>query len=118
MGTTSNIYSNAISYNCAKFGAFVNSVTILMLRDLTIRTWVKVFADMGAQNSAQLTKSVTSKCTVLDATITGSEKASAPNQTMAIAKRTTFLVITFFIGNRIAKLRSREIATKLKIEAI
>ena len=35
MGTPSNIYSNAISYNCAKFGAFVNSVTILMLRDLT-----------------------------------------------------------------------------------
>ena len=73
---------------------------------------------MGAQKSAQLTKSVPSKCTVLDATITGSEKASAPNQTIAIAKRTTFLVITFFIGNRIAKLRSREIATKLKIEAI
>ena len=37
MGTPSNIYSNAISYNCAKFGAFVNSVTILMLRDLTKR---------------------------------------------------------------------------------
>ena len=36
VGTPSYIYSNAISYNCAKFGAFVNSVTILMLRDLTI----------------------------------------------------------------------------------
>ena len=42
MGTPSNIYSNAISYNCAKFGAFVNSVTILMLRDLTIMAAQKV----------------------------------------------------------------------------
>ena len=31
-----NIHGTAISYRCAKFGAFVNSVTILTLRDLTI----------------------------------------------------------------------------------
>ena len=35
-GTPSNIHGTAISYRCAKFGAFVNSVTILTLRDLTI----------------------------------------------------------------------------------
>ena len=35
--TPSNIHGTAISYRCAKFGAFVNSVTILTLRDLTIR---------------------------------------------------------------------------------
>ena len=39
MGTPSNIHGTAISYRCAKFGAFVNSVTILTLRDLTITTW-------------------------------------------------------------------------------
>ena len=38
LGTPSNIHGTAISYRCAKFGAFVNSVTILTLRDLTIRT--------------------------------------------------------------------------------
>ena len=37
VGTPSNIHGTAISYRCAKFGAFVNSVTILTLRDLTIR---------------------------------------------------------------------------------
>ena len=36
LGTPSNIHGTAISYHCAKFGAFVNSVTILTLRDLTI----------------------------------------------------------------------------------
>ena len=36
LGTSSNIHSTAISYGCAKFGAFVKSVTILTLRDLTI----------------------------------------------------------------------------------
>ena len=36
LGTPSNIHGTAISYRCAKFGAFVNSVTILTLRDLTI----------------------------------------------------------------------------------
>ena len=35
VGTPSNIHGTAISYCCAKFGAFVNSVTILTLRDLT-----------------------------------------------------------------------------------
>ena len=35
VGTPSNIHSTAISYRCAKFGVFVNSVTILTLRDLT-----------------------------------------------------------------------------------
>ena len=35
VGTPSNIHGTAISYRCAKFGAFVNSVTILTLRDLT-----------------------------------------------------------------------------------
>ena len=79
---------------------------------------MKVFADVGDENSAQLKKFVPSNCAVLDATMSGSEKASAPSQTMAIAKRTTFLVITVFIGNKIAKLRSREIATKLNTEAI
>ena len=38
VGTPSNIHGTAISYRCAKFGAFVNSVTILTLRDLTITT--------------------------------------------------------------------------------
>ena len=36
LGTPSNIHGTAMSYRCAKFGAFVNSVTILTLRDLTI----------------------------------------------------------------------------------
>ena len=36
VGTPSDIHGTAISYRCAKFGAFVNSVTILTLRDLTI----------------------------------------------------------------------------------
>ena len=36
VGTPSNIHGVALSYRCAKFGAFVNSVTILTLRDLTI----------------------------------------------------------------------------------
>ena len=36
VGTPSNIHGTAISYCCAKFGAFVSSVTILTLRDLTI----------------------------------------------------------------------------------
>ena len=35
LGTPSNIHGTAIRYRCAKFGAFVNSVTILTLRDLT-----------------------------------------------------------------------------------
>ena len=35
VGTPSNIHGTALSYRCAKFGAFVNSVTILTLRDLT-----------------------------------------------------------------------------------
>ena len=42
LGTPSNIRSRAISYSCAKFGAFVNSVMIVTLRDLTIlatRKW-------------------------------------------------------------------------------
>ena len=33
----SNIHGTAISYCCTTFGAFVNSVTILTLRDLTIK---------------------------------------------------------------------------------
>ena len=37
LGTPSNIHGTAISYRCARFGAFVSSVTILTLRDLTIR---------------------------------------------------------------------------------
>ena len=36
VGTPYNIHGTAISYRCAKFGAFVNSVTILTLRDLTM----------------------------------------------------------------------------------
>ena len=36
VGTPSHIHGTAISYRCAKFGAFVKSVTILTLRDLTI----------------------------------------------------------------------------------
>ena len=39
VGTPSNIHGTAISYRCAKFGAFVNSVTILTLRDLTSMTF-------------------------------------------------------------------------------
>ena len=41
LGTPSNIHGTAISYHCEKFGAFVNSVTILTLRALTIRTVVR-----------------------------------------------------------------------------
>ena len=42
VGTPSNIHGTAISYRCAKFGAFVNSVTILTLRDLTnVKTMFK-----------------------------------------------------------------------------
>ena len=37
VGTPSNIHGAALSYRCAKFGAFVNSVTSLTLRDLTMR---------------------------------------------------------------------------------
>ena len=37
VGTPSNIHGTALSYRCAKFGAFINSVTILTLRDLTIK---------------------------------------------------------------------------------
>ena len=44
LGTPSNIHGTAISYRCTKFGAFVSSVTILTLRDLTIlvnRDWTR-----------------------------------------------------------------------------
>ena len=41
VGTPSNIHGTAISYRCAKFGAFVNSVTILTLRDLTIKSLLR-----------------------------------------------------------------------------
>ena len=50
VGTPSNIHGTAISYRCAKFGSFVNSVTILTLRDLTKR-----------ENSQICTPSPTSK---------------------------------------------------------
>ena len=41
VGTPSNIHGTALSYRCAKFGAFVNSVTILTLRDLTkVSIWI------------------------------------------------------------------------------
>ena len=43
LGTPSNIHGTAISYRCAKFGAFVSSVTIPTLRDLTILTNFEVF---------------------------------------------------------------------------
>lgn len=36
LGSPSNIDSTTISYNYARFGAFVSSVTIKTLRDLTI----------------------------------------------------------------------------------
>ena len=36
LGSPSNIDSTTISYNYAKFGAFVSSVTIKTLRDLTM----------------------------------------------------------------------------------
>ena len=39
LGTPSNIHGTVISYRCAKFGAFVNSVTILTLGDLTSDTY-------------------------------------------------------------------------------
>ena len=39
VGTPSNIHGTAISYRCAKFGAFFNSVTILTLRDLTMTSY-------------------------------------------------------------------------------
>ena len=40
LSTPSSIHGTAISYRCAKFGAFVNSVTILTLRDLTINSFI------------------------------------------------------------------------------
>ena len=44
LGTPTNIHGTAISYRCAKFGAFLNSVTILTLRDLTIKEISKVIS--------------------------------------------------------------------------
>ena len=41
LGTPSNIHGTVISYRCAKFGAFANSVTTLTLRDLTILAMLK-----------------------------------------------------------------------------
>ena len=46
LGTPSNIYSSAVSSNCAKFGTFVNSVTILKLRDLTKRGYISINGKM------------------------------------------------------------------------
>ena len=40
LGTPPNIHGTAISYRCAKFGAFVNLVMILTLRDLQLTTYV------------------------------------------------------------------------------
>ena len=68
LGTPSNIHGTAISYRCAKFGAFVNSVTILTLRDLTIKrrrnrtdTWRQ---KMETRSKAQLSEKlpVKQKC--------------------------------------------------------
>ena len=53
VGTPSNIHGTAMSYRCAKFGAFVNSVTILTLRDLTRRPFAAVgekFANFSTFN--------------------------------------------------------------------
>ena len=47
LGTPSNIHGTALSYRCAKFGAFVNSVTILTLRDLTIRHTLPLQREFG-----------------------------------------------------------------------
>ena len=49
LGTPSNIYSSAVSSKCAKFGTFVNSVTILKLRDLTISCF-GVFINLSAKS--------------------------------------------------------------------
>ena len=46
VGTPSNTHGTAISYSCAKFGAFVNSVTIPTLRDQTIRSFFGVILQM------------------------------------------------------------------------
>ena len=51
LGTPSNIHGTAISYRCAKFGAFVNSVTILTLRDLTIKD-TSMFAHFRSTSEA------------------------------------------------------------------
>ena len=40
LGTPSNIHGTAISYRCAKFGAFVNSVTILTLIKRPDYMWI------------------------------------------------------------------------------
>ena len=55
VGTPSNIHGTALSYRCAKFGAFVNSVTILTLRDLTI------MGDVQMANSFHLNKGTPSR---------------------------------------------------------
>ena len=51
LGTPSNIHGTAISYRCVKFGAFVNSVTILTLRDLTIKD-TSMFAHFRSTSKA------------------------------------------------------------------
>ena len=51
LGTPSNIHGTAISYRCTKFGAFVNSVTILTLRDLTIKD-TSMFAHFRSTSEA------------------------------------------------------------------
>ena len=53
LGTPSNIHGTVISYRCAKFGAFVNSVTILTLRDLTSGISVQI---VHSEDSVSLKK--------------------------------------------------------------
>ena len=63
VGTPSNIHGTALSYRCAKFGAFVNSVTILTLRDLTIGTLIHriTFDSISNANSYQMSAKTTRK---------------------------------------------------------
>ena len=53
LGTPSNIHGTAISYRCAKFGAFVNSLTILTLRDQTRDGFYEIMSLRQKQNKTK-----------------------------------------------------------------
>ena len=66
VGTPSNIHGTAISYRCAKFGAFVNSVTILTLRDLTnkSRVWYLAYVQAIPESFCAGTKTIPDRASV------------------------------------------------------
>ena len=66
VGTPSNIHGTAISYRCAKFGAFVNSVTILTLRDLTISGFCDRASELCSFNKLKLVKPLSEVLKITD----------------------------------------------------